>query len=81
MRDKWLTSLCLCNVLCVFESIYGTNKLKTIEAEIDKQIKENHNKIENTELEEDTLKLMSANRELAREKDRLREKFSEIEIE
>ena len=48
---------------------------------IDKQIKENHNKIENTELEEDTLKLMSANRELAREKDRLREKFSEIEIE
>lgn len=48
---------------------------------IDKQIKENHNKIENTEIEEDTLKLMSANKELVREKDRLREKFNEIEIE
>ncbi|MEJ2507506.1 MAG: hypothetical protein P8Y81_14705, partial [Ignavibacteriaceae bacterium] len=48
---------------------------------IDERIKENHKKIENAESEEDTLKLMNSNRELVREKDRLKEKFSEIEIE
>ena len=48
---------------------------------IDDKIKENHNKIENTESEEETLRLMNANRELEQEKKQMKEKFNEIEIE
>ena len=48
---------------------------------IDDQIKENHNKIENTQSEEETLRLMNTNKELEEEKKSLREEFSEIEID
>ena len=48
---------------------------------IDDKIKENHNKIENTESEEETLRLMNANRELEQEKKQMKEEFNEIKIE
>ena len=48
---------------------------------MDERIKENHNKIENTESEEETLILMNANKELEKEKKRIKEKFNEIDIE
>ena len=48
---------------------------------IDDKIKENHNKIENTESEEETLRLMNTNRELEQEKKQMKEEFNEIKIE
>ena len=48
---------------------------------MDERIKENHNKIENTESEEETLILMNVNKELEKEKKRIKEKFNEIDIE
>jgi len=47
---------------------------------IDRQIKENHNKIESADKEEDVLQLMVSNKELEEEKKALKENFEEIEI-
>ena len=48
---------------------------------MDERIKENHNKIGNTDSEEETLKLMNANKELEKEKKQIKGEFSEIELE
>ena len=48
---------------------------------IDKQIKDNHNKIDLADEEEDILQLMVSNKELEKEKKALKEKFEEINIE
>ena len=48
---------------------------------IDRQIKDNHNKIESADKEEDVLQLMVSNKELEEEKKALKENFEEIEID
>ena len=48
---------------------------------IDRQIKDNHNRIESADKEEDVLQLMVSNKELEEEKKALKENFEEIEID
>ena len=47
---------------------------------IDKQIKENHERMESSETENDALKLMISNKELEKNKKRVKESFTEIKL-